>query len=162
MGGEGGMPPACPDPSPAEQNESENTAFALAAQPIDDCDGSGSSIQGVIAGANDVDWYTYVGDDSFGCVVDPTRSFTQSQGGLRLCKFMECVDANAVTEITCGGGSSPATSPQGRDGCCGTAGFVADVNCTGSTDDITEVYIRLDQPGANASTCNSYTLDYHY
>jgi hypothetical protein len=162
-GGSGGEPPACPDPSPAEQNESESTAYALFGSSIDDCDSSGSSIQGVIAGDDDVDWYTYIGDDSFGCVVDPARVIAQSQSGLRLCKFFRCVDANAATEFSCPALTNAATSPEGRAGCCGSFGFgVSDLNCTGSTDDIAEVFIRVDQPGATPSTCNSYTLDFHY
>jgi hypothetical protein len=161
--GAGGEEPACPDNALSEQNESETTAYKVKAEPIDDCDGSGDLVEGVLAGASDVDWYFYLGDDSSFCVVDPSRALTQSEDGLRLCKFVRCTDSSATTEFSCPSGTTPETSPEGRDGCCGTGAFdIDDVNCTGSFDETTEVYIRIDQPDATSATCNGYTLTYHY
>lgn len=160
-GGSGGMAPTCPDLGVGEPNENESNAFSLEATAISDCDGDGGTVSGTIAGAGDVDWFTYDGDDGAGCVVDPTRSLTQSESGLRLCKFFECLSGE--TERSCPGGTTEETSPEGRSGCCGTAGFdVTDLNCTGTTDEHVHVYVRIDQPGANASTCNDYSLSYHY
>jgi hypothetical protein len=159
--GAGGDVPACPDLGVGEPNESENNAFPLKASAISDCDGDGGMVTGTIAGQNDIDWFTYEGDDTFGCVVDPTRSFTQSESGLRLCKFFECFSGN--TEFSCPSGTTAATSPGSRPGCCGTAGFdVTNLNCTGTTDEHVQVYLRVDRPGATAATCNHYSLSYHY
>jgi hypothetical protein len=160
-GAGGGGPPACLDLGIGEPNESEDTAFPLKASAISDCDGDGGTVSGTIAGAADIDWFSYEGDDKIGCVVDPTRSFSQSESGLRLCKFIECFNGN--TEFSCPGGTTAATSPGGRKGCCGTTGFkISNLNCTGTLDEHARVFIRVDQPGATAATCNVYSLSYHY
>lgn len=157
MGGEGGGD--CVDIGLGEPNESEGSAFPLKGNPIEDCDGDGGMISGVIA-PGDTDWFTYQGDDVIGCSVDPTRSFTNG-GGLRLCKFIRCVDSGATTEFTCPGGTTEATSPEGRDGCCSASGFtIDDVNCTGTLDEDTEVFIRVDRP--TGTGCTSYSVSYHY
>lgn len=162
-GAGGSEPPSCPDTAMSEQNESETTAYKVKAEAIDDCDGSGDLVEGVLAGANDVDWFYYTGDDSSFCVVDPSRALTQSEDGLRLCKFVRCTDSSATTEFSCPSGTTPETSPEGRDGCCGSSAFdIGDLNCTGSLDESAEVYIRIDQPDATSATCNGYTLTYHY
>ena len=153
------MGPTCNDIGLGEPNESEGTAWSLETVLVEDCDGDGGSITGTIA-PGDVDWFTYDGDDTTFCVVNPERTISQSQTGIRLCKFIECVGGG--TTITCPGGTTDATSPEGRVGCCSNAGFeVSDVNCPG-LDENTHVYIRVDQPGGDSSTCNDYTLTYHY
>lgn len=158
--GSGGEPPVCNDAFSHEMNESELTAHELENQAIDECDSSGGSVQGVIAGPDDVDWFTYVGDDTLSlCQVDPAREITQSQSGIRLCKFIDCEGDPAT--VGCGAGSS-ATSPEGLPGCCHSSGFNVDLNCPGTLSEDATVYIRIDQPGATASTCNEYTLNYHF
>jgi hypothetical protein len=152
---------SCVDIALGEPNESETTAYRLKAAAIDDCDGSGDTINGVIAGFQDVDWYFYEGDDGIGCSVDPTRSLTQSESGLRICKYFECISGD--TEVDdCPSGTTPALSPENRPGCCGTSGFDVGLNCGGTLDEHAYVYIRIDQPGGNLATCNGYSLDYHY
>jgi hypothetical protein len=136
-----------------EPNDSEATAAFVA--NINDCDTNEMSIQAALNGTSDVDWYHYSGSDDFGCVVDPTRSLT-AQGTLRLCKYAECLSGSA--SVDCKNGSTPDTSPQGRSGCCHTAGFGIDLSCPGN-DDAAEIYIRLDQGG---SACVDYTVNYHY
>jgi hypothetical protein len=160
--GSGGMGGSfdCVDIGLGEPNESEATAWGLQPSAIEDCDGDGDSITGVL-GPGDVDWFVYEGDDTILCVVDPTRTLSQSQGGARLCKYFECINGN--TDFSCPSGTTDDTSPGGRAGCCGTGGFdVDDLNCTGSLDEHAFVYIRLDQPAGGADTCNDYTLAYHY
>ncbi|MBI4957633.1 MAG: hypothetical protein HY908_36845 [Myxococcales bacterium] len=163
--GTGGVPNNCYDTG-FEPNEGENTAFDLG--DLTDCDGTGSSLVGTIDGGNDLDWYFYVGDDTTGCSVDPSRNFGGG-AGLRVCAFFECTDTGAALALSCPSDTTAATSPLGRDGCCGAAswsfdpwGFSSDVGCTGTLDDRLQVYIRVDEPGADASTCNDYTLDYHF
>lgn len=162
-GGAGGQ--NCADFGVGEPNESENTAHELTMAPIGDCDGEGGDISGTIA-PGDVDWFTYEGDDSLTCQVDPTRTFA-SGGDLRLCKFAECVGALANTVVNCPSGTSAEVSPQGRPGCCANEGFTLsgdllgnDVNCTGTSDEHIFIYVRIDASAAD--TCDDYTLAYHY
>ena len=158
VGGAGGSPPTCTDIGLGEPNQSEGSAWKLKGDPIDDCDGDGGSITGTLA-PGDVDWFYYQGNDAL-CVVDPTRSLSQSQGGARLCKYAECVSGTLT--VDCPSGTTTDTSPEGRSGCCGSSGFDIDVNCAGTIDDDTLIYIRIDQPGGGAEVCNDYTLAYHY
>jgi len=158
-GGAGGQGGSCVDIGLGEPNEGEEVAFALSGEPIEDCDGDGGMITGVI-GPGDTDWFTYVGNDTLGCVVDATRSFS-SDAPLRLCKFVRCVDNGATTSFSCPGGTVSATSPGGRDGCCGTSGFdIDDINCSGTLDEDAEVLIRVDRESGTG--CTSYSLSYHY
>jgi hypothetical protein len=136
-----------------EPNDSEATAKTLPA--INDCDGNGSNLVGTLDGADDVDWFRYQGSDDFGCVVDPTRALT-ADGGLRLCKFAECL--SGVAEVTCENGSTPAVSPKGNPGCCHSQGFGIDIDCPGIDDDAI-ILMRLDQ---GQSPCVGYTVAYHY
>lgn len=156
--GGGGGGPACPDASQTEPNDSLGTAWKISEEKLDDCDTDSDpeTVAGVIVGANDVDWYWYEGDDGVGPCVDPGRSLTQSESGIRICKFLQCKVGDA--EFDCPSGTTTAQE-DGVDGCCGTSDFdLADLNCTGTLDDAANVFIRLDQPGAGASTCNAYTL----
>jgi len=153
--GEGGAGGAtCDDPEPLEPNESEEAAIYLGM--ITDEDPMGGSFSGVLAGLNDVDWYTYSGVDVFPAEVDPSR-LVSSSSPVRICKFAECIDGNA-TDITCEDNAAPATSPGGRPGCCSMQPFSMSVTCSTSDDDTT-VFIRVDQPTA---ACASYTISYHY
>ncbi len=151
-GGEGGAGGACDDTGPGEPNDTEATAVYLGL--ITDDDDDGGTIQGVLTSAGDVDWYRYDGTDVFPPIVDPTRAFTDP---VRVCQFAECI-AGGVTDVTCNDGSTAATSPAGRSGCCNNHTFLMEVDCVGDDDDAT-VYIRVDQPSAD---CLSYSIDYHY
>lgn len=158
-GGAGGEGGACVDIGLGEPNEAEGSAYALSGDPIEDCDGDGGSITGVI-GPGDSDWFTYIGDDTLGCVVDAQRSFS-SDAPLRICKFIRCIDSGATTSFSCPSGTISATSPGGRDGCCGSSGFeIDDVDCSGTLDEDTEVFIRIDRESGPG--CTSYSLSYHY
>lgn len=152
-GGAGGGGDACEDPAPSEPNETEAMATYLGM--ITDDDDEGGSFTGTLVDASDVDWFTYDGVDVLGYTVDPSRSF--SAGLFRVCKFVECING-AQTDVTCEGGSTAQTSPEGRSGCCHTSAFSIDVDCVGEDDDTT-VFIRVDQPTA---ACASYTISYHY
>jgi len=143
----GGGPDICPDTS-AEPNGSEDHATYLGG--IDDCNGDGSSVTGILS-ANDADWFRYKGNDTFFCDVDPSATVT-ANGDYRLCAFASC-------GVKCPSGTSHATSPGGRQGCCASNSFKIEVNCPGIDDDAT-VYLRLDKPGEER--CVKYTLSYHY
>jgi len=134
-----------------EPNESEAEAAALGT--LTGC-GGGSSVDGMLDGAVDVDWFSYSGDDVAACIA-PLRAITAS-AGLRLCKYAACRTGN--TTVTCLDGSTAAMSPGGLDGCCHSQGFGMTVACTGGEDDAT-VYLSLDQA---AAACVTYTLSFHY
>ena len=123
---------------------------------IDDCDGSGLSVSGVLAG-NDVDWYEYDGTDGFSCLVTPTRNIT-ADGQVRLCKYLEC--NSGTTSVTCPGGTQADTSPQGHPGCCGAPVVAPELECIGTGDESAKVYFRIDKP--SAFDCVSYTVNFNY
>lgn len=146
--------PTCMDTG-AEPNETEVTAKNLGT--IDDCDGSGDEFSGVLNGPDDIDWYRYNGEDGFGCVVGPSRA-VQFMMPARICKFVQC-DAGGAPDFSCPAGTTGATSPDGRPGCCHSTGFDMDIDCPGS-DDNAVIYIRIDNP--NSGACIPYTVEYHY
>jgi hypothetical protein len=141
-----------------EPNESEDAAVYLGV--LGDGDDPGS-IAATLDHADDVDWFTYDGEDNVGLPpgVAPSRDLSAS-AGLRLCKFLECPDGIEVTEVMCPNGSDLAQSPSGRPGCCSTGSIMMpDFNCSGGTDDSAFVYIRLDMAEAQ---CVDYTVGYEY
>jgi hypothetical protein len=145
----------------SEPSNSEANAASLASQPISDCNGTGGIVNGTINGSSDVDWYTYAASDELGCVVDPTRTLTSISGGVRLCKYAECY--MGATNVTCPIGTTQETSPDGRSGCCANFGFqFDDLDCADTFSDDAFIYIRVDQPAAQANTCNHYAIDFHY
>jgi hypothetical protein len=149
---------SCIDSGPGEPNETEDDAHNLGT--IDDCDGSGSSVSGVLDGPTDVDWYKYTAEDVSFCIVDPTRDISNGPQ-IRICKYMQC-DGNEAVTFDCPSGTTASTSPDGRKGCCGNAGFDIDPQCGGSTlnADNGTIFIRIDNPMGHA--CRDYTLTYHY
>jgi hypothetical protein len=140
-----------------EPNDDESTAVDLGM--INDDDGNGGSVAGVLDHEDDADWYMYVGDDDVGYVVDPTRELV-ADAPVRLCKFAECLDGLAVTEANCPPGTDIAMSPDGRPGCCSDQGWEQGAfNCADATEDSATMWIRVDQAGAQ---CVQYTVNYHY
>jgi len=146
---------------------------------INDNDGSGSFVKGLIAGPDDVDWYRYSGTDDLIYVVDPFRGFTVEGDSLRVCAYYECTSGTAklgeqITPHTCPTGTEAVSSNGGRPGCCtlpGTTEFGFEIPpddigivCDGTIlYDNMYVYLRVDAyDGAAADTCEPYTLAYHY
>jgi hypothetical protein len=155
---------ATPDTRPtcteveAEPNNSIPSAVAL--KEIDDCDGSGGTLKGMVAGGTDPDFFHYKGNDKFGCVVDATAS--TKTAGVRLCVFVSC--ASGTTELKSCKKGMKETSPGGVLGCCssGPGEVVVEHGCplVGSSDSA-DVYIRVDAPGSG-SMCTPYDVDYHF
>jgi hypothetical protein len=137
-----------------EPNDSESTAVDLGV--ITDCDGDGSSFTGELSGINDQDWYKYEASDDFGCSVDATRDVMAAQA-VRFCKYAQCLD-DSDPALSCPDGTDDATSPDGRPGCCGDAGFTFAPDCSGISDDA-RVYLQL---RTLSNDCVAYTVDYHY
>ena len=147
----------CVDIGQGEPNDAETNAFALPGKS--DCDDA-SEVSGVIAGAEE-DWFLYAGNDAL-CVVNPARQFAH-MGGLVLCKYFECTNGQNATQIGCPNGTTADVSNGGRPGCCSASGFkVTDVNCTGTIDDDTTVYLRVYAPNANSASCIDYSMHYNY
>lgn len=140
-----------------EPNDDEAAASDLG--EINDNDGNGGVLSASLHHAGDVDWYRYYGNDDITGNVDPTRELVSS-GTVRLCKFLECDNGLAETEIECPAGTQYALSTMARPGCCASSGFaLPDLNCTGVTEDNATVYLRVDQP---EPACATYSVSYHY
>jgi hypothetical protein len=147
----------CADPG-AEPNDTEATATDLG--QIGDCDNMGQSVSGVIHSPFDVDWFVFHGiDGSSFCSVDPTRHISNTS--LRMCKFIQC-DGSESNNFSCPSGTTSATSPDGRPGCCAMGDISFSLTCGSSqlNADNSMVYIRVDNP--NALVCEAYQVDYHY
>lgn len=163
-GGSGGAP-GCDDPAGSEPNETEDNAYQLLTDPINECDVNGSEFEGVIVGPDDVDWFTFRGDDTLsGCVLDLTGTVDSDEPALRLCMYVECLSAE--TELSgnphCPAGTIEDTSLAGRPGCCGYSSFEVKYNCVNTTDEDAYIYLLVDVPGATDETCASYTVSYHF
>lgn len=147
----------CDEGPSGEPNDTESTARDLGT--IGDCDDEGEALTGVLTGFADVDWYKYLGSDkSAFCSVSPARSLVATHP-VELCKFVQCLDGQAP-DFDCPSGTSSATSPDGRAGCCGTAGFDFGASCGSflGSDDL-RVYLRLT---TEQQACVEYTVDYHF
>jgi hypothetical protein len=160
-GPDGGTTPdaavTCVDPN--DTGGSENTAKALTS--IDDCDVNGSTINGVVNGAVDVDFYKFDGSDTTGCSVNPTLSTTSV--GVELCMFASCLNGN-IDFKSCTGGTQTALGP--KVGCCITATTTAEVsttlkyNCLDTLSESASIFIRARQVGGAA--CLTYSAKYHF
>ena len=122
---------------------------------ITDNDDDAVTITGILGGAEDTDWYSYHGKDTFGYIVEPKVNLLA--GGLRLCQFLVCDEGGAAqSEVTCPAGSKFAISPNLRPGCCAATSFqVTEFNCTGQDESAT-IWIRVDQPVVDA--CTDYEI----
>lgn len=150
---------ACNDTGQGEPgNNSESGAVDLGT--LGDEDGPNTiTVQGMLAGSTDVDWYKYFGDDTSSGIVDPTRNVSSSET-IRICKFIECPDNDQ--NFDCPANTTPETSPGGRTGCCGSQGFTIDFICGSFSfnDDSADVYIRFDS--APAQSCPTYSATIHF
>ncbi len=158
-GSGGAVGALCIDSDPGgEPNDSESTAYVLGAITCKDAEGG--PIYGILKNPGDVDWYVYAGTDKVDCAVDPTQSIDPIK--LRICAFFKCTNA-ATGKVACPAGTTPAVSPKGLEGCCGLGPSftVGGLNCKGTLSEDITVYLRVDDPGANAS-CTEYTVTYHY
>lgn len=149
-------PMVCPgDLEPGD--DAEDTATNVGS--ITDDDGEAFTVSGVLSGADDVDWYTYHGKDTFGYIAEPTLNLVE--GSQRLCQFLVCDKGGAaLTEVTCPAGSKFAISPQLRPGCCAETSFkIDDFNCDGQDESVT-VWLRIDKPAVDE--CSNYELKLNF
>lgn len=83
---------SCPDDGPGEPNDQAVDAVNLVVLSDDNPD-PWPTFSGVIAGSEDVDWYTYLGSDDMSGYVDPERAFQSGGADLMLCAYFWCTDA---------------------------------------------------------------------
>lgn len=141
------------DADDAEPNNTEEAATVL--PDIDDSDGSGSTLSGVLEGAEDTDWFSYGVADGGLAILDPNRTLTMD-GPVELCKFYRCNTSEAMP-AGCGAGARADVLFDGTSGCCATDQNVAiNVECEGG-DDSGTVFVRL---STTADECVSYSVDY--
>lgn len=152
--------PMCNDFGP-EPNENEGSAVDLGEQH---CKASPQKFYGVLDGDSDIDWFRFHGDFSGGgCGAtnpDPTAKITVTVASpLEVCMYADC-DADGDTNFSCPGGTSGATSPDGRKGCCGPGSMQYKVDCEISPNESAVVFVRLS--GAEADACLQYEVEYSY
>lgn len=145
---------ACEDDSMTEANETQAGAHSLGT--ITDADSSGGFVCAVLDGGDDVDWYTYNGNDVFLNFVDPTREVI-SDLNHRICVYITC--DNGDPSIQCGGDETDDVAPLGQPGCCGMGNVSPSLNCAG-TDDSATVWVKVENPDKLA--CVPYELKYHF
>jgi hypothetical protein len=160
--GTGGSGNSCVDAGPGEPNDS--VAMGTQLPGLNDCDDEVKSVSGTIDGPNDVDWYFFKQtEDTALCQVGPARDFSQSPGGtLRLCKYVDCQTGDPPS-ISCPSGTTEDVGPAGLPGCCGSKGFDVDLGffgCEGSND-LLNIYMRVDELQPNVNTCNNYNINYN-
>ncbi|MEZ4224685.1 MAG: hypothetical protein R3B13_27285 [Polyangiaceae bacterium] len=149
----------CNDPGP-EPNDTLPKATPVCSSPpceLSCKDDQGGTLTGVAA-PGDVDLFTYFGNDTITCSVNPYAKTDDS--GFRLCMWAQCADGKDTTIKTCGSGTA-TDGPGGLKGCCAQAPVALEIehDCPGLTDnDSGAIYIQIDQ----ASACTSYTVDYHF
>lgn len=156
----GDAPPICNPADDLEPNEIEDGAIVR--PNITDEDGAGGLIESILAGDQDVDWFTYMGKDVALAVVDPAGDLSADMS-IRLCLFVECT-AGTTKPVECAN-SIYDESPDGRPGCCnsGESAFVSiDLFCdtNGADDESALVFMRVDQ--GKADLCVPYQIEYHF
>jgi hypothetical protein len=106
-GGEGGSF-ECEDDALDEPNDTPASAVNLLVISDNDPD-TLYTLDGVIRGRTDVDWYTYLGTDETGGYVDPEQQLTLGATQVELCAYYWCVDPNMWQPPGIGGDASPGT-----------------------------------------------------
>lgn len=145
---------ACEDESGSELNETQLTAHSLGT--ISDADASGSFVCAVLDGAEDVDWYTFNGNDVLLNYVDPTREVL-SDFNHRICVYITC--DNGQPSIGCGGDETKDVAPMGQPGCCGVGHVSPSLDCQG-TDDSATIWVKVEN--VDGLACVPYELTYHF
>jgi hypothetical protein len=148
----------CDDPGP-EPNGSEVNAIDLGDQG---CGAMAQTVEGVLDGEDDIDWFSYHGVWSGLCLVGPnTRHTLTASDGVRLCVFVDCDQGEA--NIDCPNGTTETDSPGGgHPGCCGedVTNLNFNFGCGILTPNDARLFIRVDQAPADA--CVEYSVAYDY
>ncbi|MFY0538172.1 hypothetical protein [Nannocystis pusilla] len=152
--------PVCMDTG-VEPNENEGQAHDLGDQY---CKDQAKSFEGVLDGDGDIDWFRFFGDFSgMPCNDndnDPiAKIVVTADGPLEVCMYADC-DVGDDVDFSCPNGTMSATSPDGREGCCGAGTMEYTVDCVAGGDESAEMYVRLHK--AEVDACLAYKVDYSY
>lgn len=148
-------PPAC---EPIDTDPHGDEASAISLDPLDCGMGGDLGLVGTVAGP-ETDWYSFVGNEAFGCPEQPGAAVVAADP-LEVCVFLECTNGGDVDPLDCAAGSTDATSPDGRPGCCGDgAAMVEGYDCTGFGGKDVDVWISV---GSDQQICADYELSYGY
>ncbi|MCA9706727.1 MAG: hypothetical protein KDK70_12825 [Myxococcales bacterium] len=151
-GGTCELAPACRPIDPVPHDD-ENTAIEL--EMVNCSMSMDLEALGTIDGPQ-TDWYTFFGNDAFGCNEQPAAQVTADEP-LRVCVYIECVNGGATGMLSCSPGTMGATSPEGRNGCCGSGGaMVGTYDCFLGSKDV-DVYVSI---GSDEAVCVDYGLTY--
>ncbi len=158
-GGDGGSlvdqtPPGDTCVDNGDPGGAENTAKAL--PDTDDAQNTAISVNGVLNGAVDVDFYRLnVADTSFH-LLQPDIQATSA--GIEMCVFAKC--PSGASNVTCSAPAVAKKSDLGIDGCCGTgpSSVTPGWNCSG-TNDSAQLFIKISQ---TADKCLPYTFSYAF
>lgn len=144
----------CDDPGP-EPNEAEDADIDLGNQ---NCGAQPQTLEGVLDGDGDVDWFSYHGSWQQICVFGPnTRHALTASDDVRLCVFADCDMGDP--NFDCKDGATMAQSPNGLPGCCNGGDVNYDLDC-GFLGDSARLYIRVDQAPPDA--CVDYSVEYDF
>lgn len=156
------------DPTPPDDGDqcidnddpgsAENVAKVL--KPTSDCDNSYKTIDGVMKGAVDVDFYKLSMSDETGCLVQ--ADFEAQTAGTELCVFARCKNSTIDAVTGCAQGVQQ-TSDIGMKGCCAAAPgrAVPKWDCEGWTDnDSADFFFRVRQPSGDK--CLPYKVRYRF
>lgn len=131
-----------------------NEALAKALPDTNDGVDTPSTVQSVLNGAVDVDYYKLKMSDVSSGVTN--ADIQNKTAGVELCAFVKC--ASGTTTINGCTGGVVTSGPIGMKGCCTTGISTAspDWNCPGINDSV-EIYFRVKQ---TAATCKNYSFSY--
>ena len=148
---------SCYDGSTSEPNESESSAASLG--EVEDGDDP-KTIEGVINGEDDRDWYAYIGRDTLTGRVGPGISIDADGAPVRTCLFASCLNGVGKTEVECENGGVYTVSPSGLPGCCSYADIDIDLNCDSTSNDEAAMYIHA--YSELEDICQPYEISFWY
>jgi hypothetical protein len=148
---------ACYDTGPGEFNDSEADAVSLGEMKDSE---DRKTIEGVLDGHTDKDWYLYVGRDTATGWMSPGLEISGGNVPVRACLFASCLNGLGKTEVECEDGSEDSISPSGLPGCCSYADFDIDLNCASTTNDEAAMYIKIYTDMEDV--CEPYSVNYGY
>lgn len=163
QGGAGGV--QLPGPTTGDAPNSQDNARYLGM--IEDSDDCGATIQGVLSGNGDEDWYWYKGEDTFGALVSPSRDRGSDQDVV-VCTYVQCADGD-IPDVTCTDSAQDTLGSGGGalNGCC-TDGdetvFDVDFDCSifGAGDDSADMYIQVSGAELQPTDCVNYSIDFYF
>lgn len=162
------QPDGSTDPTPPNSDQcidkddpgsSESVAKELGT--ISDCDDNAKVVEGVSAGAVDVDFYKFSLKDENLCIVEPNIESPTS--GLEMCVFARCKQSTANAVTGCEEGTE-ITSEIGLKGCCTTTPgkAIPEWDCDGNfEDDSADFFVRIKQV-TGGEKCLPYKFSYGF